>query len=889
MRACTSIFVRLGLAMVLGAASTFALYTPVRAVTPAGTIIKNQASASYRDSNGVLRTATSNLVETLIQQVASLELFQTQSRIAAAGQQVFFPHTLTNTGNGADSYSLAISNNSGDSFDYTGLAIYDDSNQDGQPDSFNAIATSPGLGQLQQWHFVVAASIPAGAASGDTGVLSVSAQSQFSVAESATNQDTATISAEGVIEVSKLLSATNGTSPGGSHTVTMSYRNTGSAAATNVTLIDVLPSGMTYVAASGRWSEANSLVLSDNDPNDAHGNSQSGGTTITYCAYDASCVGLAEADNDLDSDSSNQVTAIISSVAPGNVGTLTFEVNIDAGLDTQALINTGEFEYTTASGTQSRQQTNSVAFTVLQGTSVVLNGSETVAVDLTGEPNIVASIPQATSATFSNYVWNTGNGTDTFDLTLDNSGSNFPADTLFRLLQQDGLTPLIDTSGNGLPDTGPLPPGGFYKVVVQAIPPANAVGTNGGGGFSVDTLATSTFDASKSNPMVNTLQAISAATVDITNIAELADNDSLGDGNGPEADPVVTVDASPGSIVTIDLYINNTGSSPASHDLAASTVDDFTTIELPADWSVSFRLEDDAEEVTSTGVINPGEHVLVHADVSVPLTQPGGEVSIYFRTLTESTGSLDIIHDSVNVIELEQLLLASDQTGQTDRGGSYTYNHTLSGTGNVVITDLQVATQDSSASLGWNSIVYEDTDGSGDLTAADTAVTSIASLAPGQVIPLFVRVFAPSSAELQSVNNTALTVSWNSAADSTTVTDVTRITESELSIVKEQAPDHGCDGSLDGGYGVGSFSVEPGNDCVSYRLTARNDGSSTVYNVDIADATPAFTSYTGAAVCAHVDCSVTEPASGGHGNVVATLPSLLAGASVVLTFSVRIE
>ena len=140
-----------------------------------------------------------------------------------------------------------------------------------------------------------------------------------------------------------------------------------------------------------------------------------------------------------------------------------------------------------------------------------------------------------------------------------------------------------------------------------------------------------------------------------------------------------------------------------------------------------------------------------------------------------------------------------------------------------------------------------------------------------------------------SVNNTSLTVSWNSAADSVAVTDVTRITESELSIVKEQAPDLGCDGTLDGGYGVGSFSVEPGNNCVSYRLTARNDGSSTVFNVDIADATPAFTSYTGAANCAHPACSVSEPASGGQGTVVATLPSLLAGATVVLTFSVRVE
>jgi len=583
------------------------------------------------------------------------------------------------------------------------------------------------------------------------------------------------------------------------------------------------------------------VVLSDNNPGDAQG----GAETVTYCAYDSSCIGLAEADSDLDSDSSNQVTAIISTVSPGDAGTITFGVNIDAGLDTQSLINTGEFEYTTGGNSQARQQTNSVAFKVLHGASVVLNGSATIATDLTAEPHTIASVPQATSVLFDNYVWNTGNGVDTFDITLDSGASTFPAGTLFRVLQQDGLTPLIDTSGNGLPDTGPLLPGGFYKIVVQAIPPANAVGTNGGAGFNIGAVATSAFDASKSNPMLNHLLAISAATVDITNIAVVADTDSLGDGNGPETDPVVTVDASPGETITIELYINNTGPTPGSLDLAVSTADDFATIELPADWTVSFRLDGEAEEITNTGLINPGEHVLVHAEVTVPLTQSGDDISLYFRALNESTGSLDIIHDSVNVIQLEQLLLVADQMGQTDRGGSYTYNHSLSASGNVTVTNLQLATQDNGS--GWTSIVYEDTDGSGDLSGADAPITTIASLAPGQVIPLFVKVFAPSSAELLSVNNTTLTATWNGGADSLTVTDVTRVTESELSIVKEQAPDLGCDGTLDGSYGVASFSVEPGNNCVSYRLTASNDGSSTVYNVDIADATPAFTAYTGVA------------------------------------------
>ena len=40
----------------------------------AGTIIKNQASATYKDSSGIAQTTTSNLVETVIQQVGAFIL-----------------------------------------------------------------------------------------------------------------------------------------------------------------------------------------------------------------------------------------------------------------------------------------------------------------------------------------------------------------------------------------------------------------------------------------------------------------------------------------------------------------------------------------------------------------------------------------------------------------------------------------------------------------------------------------------------------------------------------------------------------------------------------------------------------------------------------------------
>ena len=58
-------FISLLLALVLGLAY---------AMTPAGTAIQNQASASYIDSANQPRTATSNLVTTIVQQVYAFSI-----------------------------------------------------------------------------------------------------------------------------------------------------------------------------------------------------------------------------------------------------------------------------------------------------------------------------------------------------------------------------------------------------------------------------------------------------------------------------------------------------------------------------------------------------------------------------------------------------------------------------------------------------------------------------------------------------------------------------------------------------------------------------------------------------------------------------------------------
>jgi len=80
------------------------------AAPPAGTPIGNQASATYLDATATSRTVTSNLVTTIVQQVASFTLTADGAQNAAPGGQAVFPHILTNNGNGSDSFPLALVN-----------------------------------------------------------------------------------------------------------------------------------------------------------------------------------------------------------------------------------------------------------------------------------------------------------------------------------------------------------------------------------------------------------------------------------------------------------------------------------------------------------------------------------------------------------------------------------------------------------------------------------------------------------------------------------------------------------------------------------------------------------------------------------------------------------
>ena len=93
----------------------------------------------------------------------------------------------------------------------------------------------------------------------------------------------------------------------------------------------------------------------------------------------------------------------------------------------------------------------------------------------------------------------------------------------------------------------------------------------------------------------------------------------------------------------------------------------------------------------------------------------------------------------------------------------------------------------------------------------------------------FVKVFAPGTAADGVSNLTELSAVWGSEV--LTVTDITQVSSAEITVVKEQALDNGCDGILDSAYSRSVFTVEPGNNCIRYRLTAINAGTGNVMNV----------------------------------------------------------
>ena len=162
-------FLRRAFAFTIGLTLAGLVTAPAQAAAPiAGTTIGNAASATYKDASGTDRTATSNTVTTVVQQVGSFTITADRTATVSPGGQVFFPHIITNTGNGNETYTLGAANATGDSFDLTGLTIYADADKNGIPDNTTAITSTGVLASGATFGIVVVGSAPGSVVSGNT-------------------------------------------------------------------------------------------------------------------------------------------------------------------------------------------------------------------------------------------------------------------------------------------------------------------------------------------------------------------------------------------------------------------------------------------------------------------------------------------------------------------------------------------------------------------------------------------------------------------------------------------------------------------------------------------------------------------------------------------------
>ena len=86
-----------------------------RTITPVDSVIQNVATAVYKNDDDVPFTSVSNRVEVNVRQVFAIQIKPDGSRetpgqtfTGLPGEEIEIPYTLSNPGNGVDSYTLLL-------------------------------------------------------------------------------------------------------------------------------------------------------------------------------------------------------------------------------------------------------------------------------------------------------------------------------------------------------------------------------------------------------------------------------------------------------------------------------------------------------------------------------------------------------------------------------------------------------------------------------------------------------------------------------------------------------------------------------------------------------------------------------------------------------------
>lgn len=885
------------------AASAMLVPMVVSAVAPAAnTVIGNQAAASYIDASGKPQSASSNQVNTTVAQVGGDLLSNDGNKTAAAGNTVYVPHTLTNTGNGTDSFTIkAVDNVATGTF--SNVQIYADPNGTGVPSGAPLCATpsvsgvplcTAGFSQAVggnngTFNFVAAYTIPSTATTPttpfDTATVTATPATGTGIPypspAAVTRTDTVNLTTLAAFSSNKSIAKPAVAGPSGitlsggwpavvtsgkpsdasctatvtgvnsaaancTYTVyTIGYNNTGGATG-SYSMSDSLPVGMTYVPNTAVWSGAGGVALSE-----------TGGNTGTTPNLIVSTF------------AAGKFSATVSNVAPNTAGTISFVVMINstaiAGTSTTtntALFSTTDCNASCATSTPPSTPTNSSPFPVTPTYAVIAAKDSTATTfdaanggtppNKSGED--VVDVPSAflgNKVAFTDWVINKGNVTDSFNVAIPAVGTannNFPVGTTFAFFKADGVTPLLDTGSDSIPDTGPLAPNASVAIVVVATLPGT--GTIGTAPFDALMTATSV-GAGSLAPVFDSVweqvDAIKSAKVDLTNTAggNLTSTDggatttacTAGSncdlGQGPSTNPTFTTSTTPATPAQFPIYITN--------EVPNATTTYKLTDSVPPGWTVKF-VDNSTGTATCASPAITSITVTAGATPSGPTTPAGSNEKLVLACVTPPAGTTpgttpitftatsstdptvtDTLTDAVKVtlpVQPSMALGPNTSTTTTPPGGTTVQAVTLTNTGTTSCGqgsgfNVALSLDSASQAAGWTATVYYDVTGKGvidsfavpivataapgttaNLTASVPVTNSFVPLlpAPGNTkgLPMLVKMFAPSGATVGSTATATLTLT-----DLDTVTAQTcpaqtgkysdTVTNGQLTVQKTQA------------------------------------------------------------------------------------------------------
>lgn len=835
------------------------------------------------EGSTVVQVARSNLVQTTILPVYSLNLVAANNKTVVAGQTVYFNHILTNTSNETDQYTFTVSNNpTGDDFDFvnSSLMVYLDANNDGIPDG--SAITGYTLGAGRSVGLIVAASIPNTITTGKVANLTLMVTSANGASGTNSNVDKATVTDQSTLVVRKKFSQITAAN-GDVVTIRLDYQNPTNTIVPTATLTDTLGSNLTYEVNTGKWN----------------------GVTV----YDA-VGGTADPTGINYSVTSNVVTATLTNIPANTIGYIEFNVKINKSI-------AGKIENVINVTGLTTDTSNTAVVNVAPVYAVKMNGSASNVSDNTN--TITASaVPQGGELKFTNYVWNIGNTTDRFNLTLTNS--TFPTGSQIEFYRADGVTPLLDSNGDGIPDTGLLSAGVNLPIVVKVrLPSSYAVTTDTT--FEVSPQAQSLGDISKTSLIKdqgNLLATTVARLVDLTNSPE---NNGLGNGNVNNAgNPWKTVIAATstnpvaGGQAIFPLKVSHTGIG-TEYLLSANSTSNFTSLTLPNGVNrVRFYVSGNGSncnvmgsETGKTIYLNNGESQLICAVVEVDQLNSSVTTPIYFRALStsfvsgnnSSNPSQDIIMDAITIQSVNSVAkveFTPNFRGQVSPLGTVIYSHLLINNTDVDYTG-NYSFLSNNDQVEFNSTLFYDVNGNGVFDAGDLVMRSLADLPGGKLaahtqVKLLLQVKNLVANNIAQANTTTINLTNNANGQVlASITDVTTVNQRQLKLSKLQARDFNCDGTADESYTTNSLNIgkqaNGQGQCVLYKVILTNTSATAMSTAfTFRDMTPAYTVLSQSPICTSCS-SMTAPSVGNAGAVSGTLNSVAANQSYEFNFGVR--